>query len=208
VPRIVTLSVFNDSFGCTGGKRIKITLKSLKAKMNITTKQPICKNDVVSFNSISSIGNIGGQYFWDFGDGAKDSLRAYVFHKYKKTGNFKARLIVVSVDSCRDTTSVLLKVNSPNLDYTLKNPVFCDGDSLFIANTSMPSSKVRFYEWRFDSILVSRSKDLNMKLDFTPKYINPNKIVNVRSFKLTLYAKDSAGCREWKKSYISLTDKG
>ncbi|MEI6765724.1 MAG: PKD domain-containing protein [Bacteroidota bacterium] len=100
---IYTLLV-TDSVGCT--KTATQTLIELHPLPPVNISSDItsgCQPLNVYFKELS--GNQGQTYFWDFGDGATDSIK-YPMHLYTSAGSFTVSCTVVSVYGCDSTQTI------------------------------------------------------------------------------------------------------
>jgi PKD repeat protein len=104
-----------------------------------------CTGDALSF-ATNSAGAVGHE--WTFGDG-NTSTAANPSKGYTAAATYSVRLIVTSVNGCKDTTSSNVTVH-PRASVSFTNPTnFCVGLSATFANTSTLSSGTMTYQWNF-----------------------------------------------------------
>jgi PKD repeat protein len=104
-----------------------------------------CTGDALSF-ATNSVGAVGHE--WTFGDG-NTSTAANPSKGYTAAATYSVRLIVTSVNGCKDTTSSNVTVH-PRASVSFTNPTnFCVGLSTTFANTSTLSSGTMTYQWNF-----------------------------------------------------------
>ena len=197
IPYKVTLKVFNDSTGCVDSSVVKLSPTLLKAHFKINNSN-ICKSGDAYFDATASQGRIAGRYFWDFGDGQVDSYVSKPKHRYYKSGKFKVRLIILTADSCRDTTFQNIFVSTSNLNFKINKPVICNGDSLTILNLSRPDTTINLFRWSFGNSIISTDTNLNYKFVLPIKSIDSNSLINSDSSFIKLYARNALGCLEEK----------
>lgn len=96
--------VVSSSSSCTKNDSVVVTVDNIDAQYSYTPAAPMA-NDPVNFSSSASIGALS--YEWDFGDPTSGpnntSLLANPSHIYTQPGNYNVRLIVTSVNNCKDT---------------------------------------------------------------------------------------------------------
>jgi len=198
VPYKVKLIAYNDTTGCVDSSIYTLKPSLLKADFKIN-KYLFCRGDEAYFDATGSKGSIGGRYFWDFGDGFTDRYITRPRHRYIKSGKFTIRLIVVSADSCRDTTSQTIIVTSPNSNFSISQPTICSGDSLSILNTSTPDTNIYLYQWYFGASLLSTDSSLKYKFSIPASSIDSTLLINSDSSYIRLYMVDVLGCRDEKR---------
>ncbi len=55
----------------------------------------------------------GKRYYWDFGDGTKDTVNTFIFNKqYAIAGDYIVRLVMLGSDGCYDTMSTRISVKA------------------------------------------------------------------------------------------------
>tara|TARA_B100000508_G_scaffold141062_1_gene145789 strand:- start:27511 stop:31875 length:4365 start_codon:yes stop_codon:yes gene_type:complete len=205
LPYIVTLVAYNDTTGCTDTAKVQVSPGTLKANFNFRPAgSSICRGTELEFDATLSQGSINGRYFWDFGDGGTDNYSRKTKHQFNKSGIFLVRLIVVSTDSCMDTTMVPIKVFSPNPDFKLLNANICNGDSLFVQNLSKPDTTISLYRWQYGPTLISQDSNLRYRFSLPDSTIDSSKLINSDTMDLMLRLTDVFGCIEEFKVPLSI----
>ncbi|UTW61121.1 PKD domain-containing protein [bacterium SCSIO 12741] len=149
---------YNDASGCADTFFHHLTAAPLAA--SFTYKGHLCAGETAEFDATSSIGNIGINYFWDFGNGYKPILNPKQSVKYNQEGIYNAQLIVMSQDSCFDTVIKPVYVHDPMASMDFVGPVICAGDSLVFSSTSYTDSSRATYEWFLDTVSLSKDSIL------------------------------------------------
>jgi len=89
-------------------------------------------------------------YNWSFGDGTT-STATNPSNSYAVAGNYTIRLIAVSSNGCRDTSSTTVSVfHRPTIQFTMNDSDQClSGNSFVFTNSSSISTGTLSYNWRF-----------------------------------------------------------
>lgn len=104
-----------------------------------------CTGDALSF-ATNSVGAVSHE--WTFGDG-NTSTAANPSKGYSSPATYNVRLIVTSVNGCKDTTNSNVTVN-PRASVSFTNPSgLCVGASASFTNTSTLSTGTMTYQWNF-----------------------------------------------------------
>ncbi len=125
--------------------RVRVAPNTIRPLININAQDLFgCIPHTVQFQN-SSLG--ATEYNWDFGDGSslitRDTLNP-VFHTYLTDGQFT--VTVSMTNGCSDTTQQLQVTVFPRIQpaFTV-NPVFCDGDTVRVRNTTPGANQYRWY---------------------------------------------------------------
>ncbi len=122
----------------------------------------VCFGEEIQFNdaSIYVPNDPGGQWLWDFGDGAMDSLQAPL-HTYQDTGEYYVTLQIMSQHGCTAMDSTPAFVNfAPDFDFLVKNPCL-NNPATFIPNYDSTKVEITEWSWNFGDYL---SNDNTSKL--------------------------------------------
>lgn len=148
----VKLETITD-VGCISELIKPITIDQLDAKFSLSA--PNCDNKAVTFTDLSAVSATGTiiKWYWDFGDGTKDTLTSKnnLTHIYP-VGNYFASLTVESNTGCRNTFTLPVKINAdPVVNFILPQVCLSDAfaqfsDSSFISDRSESSFT---YQWNF-----------------------------------------------------------
>ncbi|MFN6039909.1 MAG: PKD domain-containing protein, partial [Bacteroidota bacterium] len=125
--------VVTSSSGCSDSVSIPITIYP-KPNASFSTSN-VCLNQQSVFTNSSSISDLTTlSYTWDLGDGTTQTSTG-VNHIYQGVSNFSVTLIVTSINSCKDTFSSIVSVNSlPTANFSANN--ICQGNASSFTNTS------------------------------------------------------------------------
>ncbi|MFM9945097.1 MAG: PKD domain-containing protein [Bacteroidia bacterium] len=118
-----------------------------------------CTGDNLYFGT-NSVGAVSHE--WTFGDG-NSSTSTNPSKGYTNPGSYSVKLIVTSINGCKDTTSSTVTVN-PRATVSFTNPSnFCVGLSTTFTNTSTLSSGNMTHQWKFgDGNTSSATNPTNM----------------------------------------------
>lgn len=123
----VKLTAYTD-IGCIADtiKNISITTTPI-AKFGISDTTCVGKAIVLTDSSLIAVGNIV-KYYWDFGDGTKDTLNTFpsnYLHTYNTAGNYTLTLITQSNSGCRSfvTSKSIVVHENPIPEFNL--PIVC-----------------------------------------------------------------------------------
>ncbi len=154
--------VFWGFTGATGGStNVQKVCTSLNPSFTMLEAAPTCFPLPVVFKDSSfSFGTIE-KWYWDFGDGTRDSVRDPVPHVFPKPGNYEVGLSILGNDGCITPPFVktIVSGSRPVADYHYFPAQPCIGSTLLITD----SSKVEFgtinkWSWSVAGQLYS-SKD-------------------------------------------------
>lgn len=102
-----------------------------------------CISDSVYFKDSTNYqtGVYSYKWYWDFGDGTKDSVRNPV-HRYLNADTFTVKFAMISNQGClSDTITRRIIVNpKPAASFTLASAPYCKDQNILITNTSTISS--------------------------------------------------------------------
>ena len=143
-----------DKFGCsdTTTKTSYINIYEIpKAQFVYLPGQPQVPNTTVNFSDRSYISNGALFYNWNFGDPNSANNTSNLqnpTHTFTDSGSYQVRLVVSSINGCRDTIVKSLYVfpqkPSPDFDYTPK-----EGCKPLLVNFTNLSKHANAYEWDF-----------------------------------------------------------
>ncbi len=142
--------VVNTLAGCKDSVSQQITIYP---KPNVSyTASNVCAGNSTTFTSSSTIAASSSidSLRWIFGDGTELNGNSTSTNKlYNTWGNYNTKLIVTSVNGCKDSAQRIIRVNPlPVVDFT-SNTV-CFGQSTLITNnSSIPSGNIQSYLWIF-----------------------------------------------------------
>lgn len=142
----ITLYV-TSNFGCTDSASQTITIYPLP-KASFTVKN-YCIDSAVQFvnNTSISVGTVS--YIWQFGDG-NSSVNASPSHIYAQPGTYTVKLIAISNNGCKDSTSQNVTIyTKPKAAFGF-NGDFCLGGTInFKDSSTITSGIITSYEWDF-----------------------------------------------------------
>ena len=108
--------------------------------------QCITTNNFVFSNT--STGSITG-YNWSFGNG-NTSTATNTTNTYSTAGNFIVKLVATGTNSCKDSTSKTVSVNTiPTANYAVDNTTLCQGAAFNFTNSSSNNIGTLSYVWNF-----------------------------------------------------------
>lgn len=116
------------------------------------TAANVCMGTAVTFTNTSSINPAGAlTYAWDFdNNGTVDNTTSSPSNAYAAPGTYTVELKATSVNSCRDSSTIAVKVNTlPTATFTPVNA--CIGNTIVLNNTSsVPNpDNISQYNWSF-----------------------------------------------------------
>jgi PKD repeat protein len=144
----VTLVVQNN-FGCadTLTKNVNVFFNPVAS----FTHADVCFKDSMYFTSTSYIDTSSSlaHYFWSFNDGATSTL-ANPVHYYALPGTYQVTLVVKTLDSCSNATTISVNVFDPPVSHFNVNDV-CLFDSAAVSNTSVNPAvgTINNWSWSF-----------------------------------------------------------
>ncbi|MCH8903220.1 MAG: PKD domain-containing protein, partial [Bacteroidetes bacterium] len=140
---------------------------------NFIKKEIIVSGPEANFSAVSTVcdtpstinftnNSVGNQltYFWDFGDGAVDSVITSPSHTYTQFGVYLVTLIVTDLLGCKDTATQFVEL----LEYEAKfglgiSSVNCDTFSFEVAFTDSSSPNPQNWIWSFGDADSSNKKN-------------------------------------------------
>jgi gliding motility-associated-like protein len=147
--------------GCEGPRK-KITVKMTPAPAISFTVNNVrqCQGKAAIFRSTST-GLSNAVFFWDFGDGEKQSsaIDTVVTHTYANAGNYLVRLRIVNDSACfSERNMVFAVVPKPNAQFTYPSNI-CEQQTplTFIDNSTVPGngSPVNSWWWNINGTVVT-----------------------------------------------------
>lgn len=145
--------------GSTGGSRnrqrfctsLNPGIASLE-NVNTCFPQPITFSD-----SSTSFGSIQ-KWYWDFGDGTRDSVRQPAPHVYPAPGLYEVKLAILGSNGCvSDTFKRMVTVGSPpQAKFGYPNKLYCSGvPVIFTDSSSVQFGSIISYNWSVDNGAVT-----------------------------------------------------
>jgi gliding motility-associated-like protein len=123
-------------------------------------------------------------YEWDFNDGSKRVLAEDTFHKFKKEGSYRVKLIARTDLGCRDSIDSLVVVNPmPIPDFTISSNC-AQGNTIAFYNGSKIVSGSMSYLWDFGNGFTSTS--------LSPYFTYPNS----GKYRVVLTVNSNYGCSD------------
>ena len=171
---IVKLIVTNAS-GCKDSLTETITFSNTPiAAFNVVGSATCSSSLGIAFNNTST-GNIAS-YFWNFGDGTTSTLTNPT-KQYSVAGNYAIKLIVISANGCKDSTSQVVSVSTrPAVSFTI--PAFDSCSKTFAISLTNTSTNATSYTWSFGdgttSIVTSPTKTYSAAGTYTIKLVAVN----------------------------------
>ncbi len=104
----------------------------------------VCLGDDFQFTNTST-GAAG--YAWDFGDASGTSFMTNPTYTYSQTGSFTVQLVAISAQTCYDTTTLVVGVNTaPVVSFSVASTTGCAPYTVTFANTTTNAAN---YLWDF-----------------------------------------------------------
>ena len=131
----------------------------------------ICNGGFVTFTNQSTVGPVSA-FYWDFGDGQKDSTISPV-HVFANPGIYVVRLIAKNYNlvDCMDTAYHTILVDStPEVSFVMSDSVLCEGKKIaFLGLFTQNGSKG--IEWSFgDAAVVYVQNPIQHTFDTTGQF--------------------------------------
>jgi len=194
----VSLTV-TDAHGCQDSTRQTVRITAPRAAFEVLNTAPCVPGDLF-FMDLSQSDTALVNWWWDFGDGSRDSFIVNPTHRYLETGAYQVQLTVEDANGCLD--SVTQEVRA--YEYPIPRQEF------LIRATVDEASRDAWLEWdRFQNaegelVQIERSEDhgLNYLMIHTRPYhpdstrfIDRFANVNLRPYVYRLALIDSCGNR-------------
>lgn len=131
-------------------------------------------------------------YFWDFGNGTSSSAQ-YPVGIYPDSGTYDVKLVITSMDGCKDSTIEISAVrtgNKPIIDFAGVPQIVCPGTSVQFTDLSHPADR---WKWTFNDGSPSLSQ-------------NPSHVFNDSGFHAVKLVAWNNGCKDslQKNKYIKV----
>jgi gliding motility-associated-like protein len=161
-----------------------------KPYLSFTAPDTVCVNE--SFNVVSTLDPIYGNYTLDFGDNNTrfaDTSEKTITTSYGKPGSFIVKLFGNTSQkiSCIDTPSKTIYVQSVKADFSIdesKNPIF---------NFNNSSIGATEFNWNFGA---AQAGNQNTSKDENPSFDYSNYLTSTDSVKICLAIASSRSCRD------------
>ncbi len=166
--------VVTDNVGCSDSLTKPAYINAYKPVAYFNSKDSACVNEVVAFNNVSVNYD---SVFWDFGDNTGIYRNVPATHKYAAPGMYTVKLIARDAYGCRDTMTVVNKVDvsKPHADFTINDTVTaCPIFNAVYTNTSTGGYT---YEWKLGSGNTINNSFHANELFTTPGYYTIRLIV-------------------------------
>ena len=146
--------VFWGFTGSTGGSRNHQRFcTSLNPSFSIQPDQPTCFPATLEFKDSSrSFGSIL-KWYWDFGDGVKDSSANPPPHTYSQPGVYKTSLKILGNNGCVSEAFVhdVVIGSVPVADFNHLPALHCAGDTIQLIDSSyVQFGTINSWEWKID----------------------------------------------------------
>lgn len=147
-PFSVKLTV-TSAAGCADDTTMQLTNVFAQPKADFTMTNEVCLRDSSRFSDASTASNqLLQKFYWDFGNGKKDSLRNMA-HLYSTAGTYNVRHWIISDKGCSsDTITKNHVVNPlPTADFTTSSPV-CESNAIaFTQNAIANVGALTRWQW-------------------------------------------------------------
>lgn len=147
-PFSVKLTV-TSAAGCADDSTMQLVNVFAQPKAEFTMTNEVCLRDSSRFTDASTASNQALQkFYWDFGNGKKDSLRNMA-HLYTAAGTFNVKHWIISDKGCpSDTVTKAHVVNPlPTANFTTSSPV-CETNVLTFTQTSVANvGSITRWQW-------------------------------------------------------------
>ncbi len=132
------------------------------ASFSINNSAQCITGNNFSFTNTSTIGTGTATYQWSFGDGNFSSTNNAT-HTYTSPGTYIVKLVVNSVNGCKDSISQPVIVNpKPTAVFTINNNAQClVGNNFNFTNTSIITAGTITYQWSFGDGNTTTSTNAN-----------------------------------------------
>jgi len=199
----VKLRVTSDS-GCVDiAKKPVEAYERLRAAFNVNNRNGCGVKQIFTFTN-ESRGPIGNKlkFIWEPGDsiplGKTGKMQAVVsndtniVHQYAEPGGYRAKLIIIGEDGCRDTAFETIQVfDIPIAGFSLQNP--CSNTSVAVLqNTTVTKYGTVSYKWDLGNGAISTSVSPRHRYDSFGRYA------------VKLVARSSGGCMDSTTGMISI----
>jgi gliding motility-associated-like protein len=114
---VISLTVYNNTTGCSYTTSAAVDVINEHANFR-ASDTIICKNNVVTFDTIGITASKIASYNWTFGDGGIGTGTTPT-HTYTAAGNYTVQLIITDNLGCNDTLTKLqyIRVNGPTANF-------------------------------------------------------------------------------------------
>jgi gliding motility-associated-like protein len=171
-PGIYTVKLATkDINGCRDTLEQKISITGIRAGIKPIAKKIIC-DDILQLFDSSDLQQYEGldkivEYFWDFGDGKKESYLVDPFHFYSSNGNFLVKHAIRTESGCSDTATISISISGPIPDFKIKDTVGCAPFKAEFTNQSKDVSKYIWYYGDPASSTYSTNRDTQVSFTYT-----------------------------------------
>jgi gliding motility-associated-like protein len=112
-----------------------------------------CVTDSIRFRDTTNYlaGTYSYKWFWDFGDGTRDSVRNPV-HKYQTAGTYTVKFSMLSNVGCFSDTAyrTIVVTDVPNVSFSNSNPLCVGTPVTFTSSSSVnPPGNIQKWNWDF-----------------------------------------------------------
>jgi gliding motility-associated-like protein len=144
---IVSLTVHNNTTGCSYTRELNVKVIDEKARFNVSDTV-ICKTNTVTFTATGNNPPNVASYRWSFGDGTFGS-NAVAVKRYNVSGIYTVSLIVTDVYGCKDTLikPLYITVNGPTANFGSSVPGTCLMSSINFLDSSATDGRHPIVKW-------------------------------------------------------------
>jgi gliding motility-associated-like protein len=182
-----------NSIGCYADKSKSIDMNA-QLIAGFTVRDTICQASSVSFTDTSSNAGLGGaiaDWFWDYGDGTKDTVHtsSTMTHSYTSPGEYYVKLKVQTAAGCTATFTDTITVRAnPVTNFDPPAGVCLPGSTLFNNTTIIPDGTISnvTYLWNFGDNSTSTTA--------SPSHTYPNAAPPPGGYNVVLTATSQYGC--------------
>jgi len=197
-PHSVTLTVFNNTTGCSFTKTTNIIIVDQHPTIGASSYS-ICKPGDVAFKALGVTPAYFNAFNWNFGDnstGTGDSI----IKRYYNSGIYCARLTSIDKNGCKDTTftNPCIKVNGPKTRFNASTTNGCANTNILFRDSSITDGRNRIISrtWNFGDGTIITTTDSVVSHLYTRGGM----------FTISLLTTDSAGCSDLltKTNYVTI----
>ncbi len=178
-------TISNKTTGCKDYDSQFVHASVTVPNFELASMREGCLPFEVSFVDKSTSTGTIHQYFWDFGDGEKDTTStAYASHIYTTPGEFDVTLVVEELYGCREvvTKEKAVKVNYAKALIGFEKDIVCKNETFVLNDISQSNSNIMNSNWLFSTGQSSSNSTVENAFNFPGDHT------------ATLFVTDENGC--------------
>ena len=202
----ISLTVYNDTYGCSQVFQDTYKIVAVSAAINISDTLG-CATFQPFVDGLSSIGVASNRYLWDLGNGKQDFFTPTPDPsnlEYPTPGNYTIRLVIRGAGGCNDTAYQDLTVYDIPVNVSTSPDPLCGSDTVEFVDSTLSLYGVQSRKWYLDGFLIDSIRSFNYFVEYVDTGVKLPAPIYTQKRNLIFEIEDTLNCKRFQSIDIDI----